>query len=736
MKYKRGSIVLQLVLLLGSSWALAQQSSVSPSVPHLVKFSGSVKDLDGKPLTGITGLTFALYQSDLGGAPLWIETQNVSLDSTGHYSVMLGATKPEGVPADLFTSSEARWMGVQPDGQAEQPRVLLLSVPYALKAGDAATLGGLPPSAFLLAPPPSASAAGETSVTPSLNPPASAVTGSGAANYVPLWTSASNLADSVMYQSGTGATAKIGIGTTTPGATLDVKGGATVRGTLSLPSAGTATSTGGKNSPANLMVASVFNSALAAAVAQKFELQSEPANNNTSSASGTLNLLYGSGTATPAETGFKINSQGQITFAAGQTFPGTGPGTVTSVGLSVPSSDFTVTGSPITGAGTLNLAWTAAPTSTDTANTIVKRDGSGNFAANTITAGNLGGGAVNATTANFTNLTAASLVATSASISSSLYMNSAGNVPLFVTSTSGNATVIEGSASATAGSAWGVEGITASSSPGAFGVYGYATSSAGSPKGVYGSAAGINAIGVFGQNGSLSSTGATVSAIGLGSWGDGGIGGGWGVIGTADDGYAGSFTNNTQYYVSLLAENNNASGAPFLAGNNANGTYCLVDASGNLSCTGTKNAVVPLDGGKRKVAMSAIEAPQNWFEDAGSAELVNGSAVVTLDPDFIQTVNTENEYMVFPVPNSDCKGLYVNHQTPSSFEVHELGGGASNVRFYYRIMALRRNYERVRFADHTKDPDPHKMMQQKKSAGTQPLSPVSPAGATTKAGGY
>jgi len=119
------------------------------------------------------------------------------------------------------------------------------------------------------------------------------------------------------------------------------------------------------------------------------------------------------------------------------------------------------------------------------------------------------------------------------------------------------------------------------------------------------------------------------------------------------------------------------------------------------------------------VAMSAIESPQNWFEDAGAADLVNGSAVVALDPDFIQTVNTEQEYMVFPVPNGDCKGLYVSHQTSTSFEVHELGGGTANVRFYYRIMALRKNYESVRFADHTNDPDPRRTMQKKKSAGAQ-----------------
>ena len=722
MKSIRVSIFLLVLYSLGAQaqQVPTQASTQTAAVPHLVKFSGTVKNTSGQALTGIT---FALYREDQGGAPLWVETQSVQLDSSGRYSVMLGVTKADGLPADLFTSGEARWLGVQPEGQAEQSRILLLSVPYALKAGDAATLGGLPPSAFLLAVPPAASAVSDLSATPSSNAPASAVTGSGTANYVPLWTSSSNIANSMAYQSGSGASSKLGLNLTAPAATLDVNGSVLVRGPLQLHSLGTATATSGFNSNPYLLTASSFNSSTGKAISQNFQWQAEASGNNTSSASGTLNLLFGAN-ATPTETGLKINNKGVVTFVAGQTFPGTGSGTVKSVALTAPSTDFTVSGSPITGTGTLNIAWTAAPTSTDTANTIVKRDASGNFAGNTITASDFFGGAVNTTTANLTNLTAGSVSATSASISSSLYMNSAANVPVFVTSNSGNATVIEGSASATTGGAWGVEGITESNSSNAFGVYGFATSSAGSPKGVYGAAAGINAIGVFGQNGSLSSTGATVSAIGLGSWGDGGAGGGWGVIGTADDGYAGSFTNNTPYYVSLVAENNNTGGAPFLAGNNANGSYCYVDSSGNLTCTGTKNAVVALDGGKRKVAMSAIESPQNWFEDAGAADLVNGSAVVALDPDFIQTVNTEQEYMVFPVPNGDCKGLYVSHQTATSFEVHELGGGTASVRFYYRIMALRKNYENVRFADHTNDPDPKTMLLKRKQAAHMEAEPT------------
>lgn len=92
------------------------------------------------------------------------------------------------------------------------------------------------------------------------------------------------------------------------------------------------------------------------------------------------------------------------------------------------------------------------------------------------------------------------------------------------------------------------------------------------------------------------------------------------------------------------------------------------------------------------VAMSAIESPQNWFEDAGEAELVNGAAVVQLDPTYTQTVNTEMKYQVFLTPCGDCKGLYATNRTPNSFEVHELGGGTASLSFGYRIMALRKKY--------------------------------------------
>jgi hypothetical protein len=237
-------------------------------------------------LSGVAGITFGLYRDPEGGAALWVETQNVALQPNGQYDVLLGTTKSGGVPTEWFTSGEARWLDIHVDGQPEQPRVLLVSVPYAIKAADAETLGGLPHSAFAPASMPSSTINPASTATMVTSPGALTTlspTGSGTPNFVPLWTTSSNLSSSMASQVGI----NMGIGFTAPlppnlAAKLDVNGGGTFRGALSLPPTGTAISSGGKNSQPLNLSASVFNSAAKAPVLQNFRWQAEPVGNNTS----------------------------------------------------------------------------------------------------------------------------------------------------------------------------------------------------------------------------------------------------------------------------------------------------------------------------------------------------------------------------------------------------------------------------------------------------------------------
>src|SRR5271170_6716090 len=137
---------LALALLLVPSFAAVSQTISSAStpvagaltiVPALVGYSGTALNAQGSPLSGEASITFLIFKDQTGGEPLFTETQSVVLDPTGHYKVNLGATLANGLPADLFSTGEARWLEVQIAGQPPQPRVLLVSVPYAMQAAAA-----------------------------------------------------------------------------------------------------------------------------------------------------------------------------------------------------------------------------------------------------------------------------------------------------------------------------------------------------------------------------------------------------------------------------------------------------------------------------------------------------------------------------------------------------------------------------------------------------------------------
>jgi hypothetical protein len=118
------------------------------SVPQLINYQGRLTDAAGNPLTGSYNMTFCLYDVATGGAPLWTESQTVSV-TYGVFNALLGSINA--IPTTVF-NNQSLYLGVRVGSDSEMtPRRRVVSAGYAYKAEeavDADTLDGSHASAF------------------------------------------------------------------------------------------------------------------------------------------------------------------------------------------------------------------------------------------------------------------------------------------------------------------------------------------------------------------------------------------------------------------------------------------------------------------------------------------------------------------------------------------------------------------------------------------------------------
>jgi trimeric autotransporter adhesin len=203
-----------LVLCIVTSTAVIAQTTTNQegAVPTLVRFSSRLAGMNNSTVR----VHFVLYPEQFGGLQLWSETHDVTTDAEGKYTVLLGSNSTAGMPLAAFRDNSPRWLSVQRDGSPEEPRVLLVSVPYALKAGDADLIGGHPVTDFVLRSALSEVNLATKQAEASLAQPEPSVavnTTTGTANFVSKFLDASgNIGNSLLFDNG----ASMGIGTTTP----------------------------------------------------------------------------------------------------------------------------------------------------------------------------------------------------------------------------------------------------------------------------------------------------------------------------------------------------------------------------------------------------------------------------------------------------------------------------------------------------------------------------------------
>jgi hypothetical protein len=197
--------------------------SVSATVPRLIQVTGVFQPADGQAASAVEIVTVSIYAEPDGALPVWQERQSVAVEkTTGRFTLLLGASYPDGIPAEVFGAGQAQWMSVlfERAGEREQARVRIASVPYALKASDAETLGGLPASAYLRAPDGGSVASATAPAATSMDVPVSEPDVlPGTTNFLAKYVSGANVGNSAVYETG----GLVGIGTTTPGEILHVR---------------------------------------------------------------------------------------------------------------------------------------------------------------------------------------------------------------------------------------------------------------------------------------------------------------------------------------------------------------------------------------------------------------------------------------------------------------------------------------------------------------------------------
>lgn len=128
-----------------------------------------------------------------------------------------------------------------------------------------------------------------------------------------------------------------------------------------------------------------------------------------------------------------------------------------------------------------------------------------------------------------------------------------------------------------------------------------------------------------------------------------------------------------------------------------------VDNLGNVHYDGSMMPYAeipsPTGGKSSYVSLYGISAAEAWYEDLGSAKLVNGKVTIVIDPLFAKTVSLSDEYQVQVTATcSEPVLLFVSEKTDKSFIVQgvSLDGKSSNCGFDYRISARPLGLEKLR----------------------------------------
>ncbi len=119
-----------------SIFAIILLLAVLPAAAQTMNYQGVIENADGSPVSESSWeFEFFIYDVEVGGSPIWIETQILPVEN-GHFEAQLGSAVPLNIPFDA-----PYWITFSFDGDPPmEPRLPLSSVPYAFRAAVADSL--------------------------------------------------------------------------------------------------------------------------------------------------------------------------------------------------------------------------------------------------------------------------------------------------------------------------------------------------------------------------------------------------------------------------------------------------------------------------------------------------------------------------------------------------------------------------------------------------------------------
>jgi len=601
-------------------------------VPDELAFQGRLLDIGGVPVPeGTKGMQFSIFDADTGGSSLWDETYAVEIGEDGFYTVYLGEGDPIGLPFD-----EAYWVEVKVESDLPMvPRFPLKKVAYSFRSDEADLLEGHPASDFAasthshLGQDWSGSDQYGLTVTTS-HTSGAAISGSASAgtgtNYGGYFTSAS-----------TGGKAVYGRATALSGYTVGGQFVSESPDGTGVAGEGESVGVGGLGVDYGGYFAAQDKAVYG--LAWKTDVAGYGGYFQSDGAAGVG--VYG--LATDATSGTKGGS-----FRTDSS-SGTGVQGYASSGTGLNYGGYFVSDS-ITGSGAVGFV----PSSSGLTY-------GGQFQSNSTSGRGVYGHAIASSGSTYGGLFSAA---------SASGVGAHGEAPYIG---------VRGISTAPSGAAHG--GFFQCASTSGHGVEGTATSTSGSSYGGYftGSSASSGG-GVFGVS-PYKAVGGTATASSGVTYG--GLFMNDSSSGRAVYGWCGS-TGGTTYGVKAEVASANGYAGYFSGGR---GVY----VEGDLSCSGTKPFVIPHpEDASKEIVYTAVEGPEAGTYIRGTAELVEGEAVIWL-PEHFGLVTSPEGLTVSLAPVGEWLQLYVAEKSPGRLAVREASGKGG--RFDYLVQGVRKGYE-------------------------------------------